>query len=85
MPRVQPEKKKKRYKSTYLQNRSRLTDSENKLVVTKGGGMDWDLGLATAHFRLWNGWSAGPAVQHREIYALFCDHLYANGDVYILN
>ena len=27
---------KKRYKRTYLQNRNRLTDIENKLMVTKG-------------------------------------------------
>ena len=27
---------KKRYKWTYLQNRNRLTDIENKLTVTKG-------------------------------------------------
>ena len=39
----------KNYKSTYLQNRNRLTDIENKLMVTKGercGGRDklgvWD-------------------------------------------
>ena len=28
---------KKWYKWTYLQNRNRLTDIENKLMVTKGG------------------------------------------------
>ena len=27
----------KRYKWTYLQNRNRLTDVENKLMVNKGG------------------------------------------------
>ena len=32
-------KKKKRYKSTYLENRSRFTDVENKLMVTKGERM----------------------------------------------
>ena len=32
---------KKWYKWTYLQNRNRVTDVENKLTVTKGeGGMD---------------------------------------------
>ena len=34
---------KKWYKRTYLQNRNRLTDMENKLMVTKGesgGGMN---------------------------------------------
>ena len=40
--------KKKKYKWTYLQNRNRATDIENKLMVTKGerGGRDklgvWD-------------------------------------------
>ena len=29
-------KKKKRYKWSYLQNRNRLTDIENKFMVTKG-------------------------------------------------
>ena len=28
--------KKKKYKRTYLQNRNRLTDTENKFMVTKG-------------------------------------------------
>ena len=36
--------KKKRYKLTYLQNKNRLTNFKNKLMVTKvenvGGGMD---------------------------------------------
>ena len=31
--------KKKRYKWTYLQNRNRPTDIENKLIVTKGEGV----------------------------------------------
>ena len=30
-------KKKKRYKCTYLQNRNRHTDKEDKLMVTKSG------------------------------------------------
>ena len=30
------EKKQRRYKSIYLQNRKRLTDTEKKLMVTKG-------------------------------------------------
>ena len=29
-------KKKRRYERTYLQNRNRSTDLENKLMVTKG-------------------------------------------------
>ena len=42
------EKKKKRHKLTYLQNRNRLTDMENRLVFTQGegegSGMDWEWG-----------------------------------------
>ena len=42
-------KKKKKYKLTYLQNRKRVTDVENKLMVTKegkgcGGRMNWEVG-----------------------------------------
>ena len=32
----------------YLQNRNRLTDIENKLMVTKGesgGGINWEFGI----------------------------------------
>ena len=39
---------KKWYKWTYLQNRNRLTDVENKLKVTKGeggGGINWEIGI----------------------------------------
>ena len=39
-------KKKKWYKWTYLQNRNRLTDIENKFIITKGDGREelgvWD-------------------------------------------
>ena len=42
-------KKKERYKWTYLQNRKRLTDLENKLMVTVGErwerGIDWEFGI----------------------------------------
>ena len=44
---------KKRYERTYLQNRNRLTDIENKLMVTKGeGGRDklGVLGLAGTNY-----------------------------------
>ena len=37
-----------RYKCTYLQNRNRVTDVENKLIVTKGeggGGIHWETGI----------------------------------------
>ena len=40
----------KMIQKTYLQNRNRFTDFENKFKVTKaqemlGGGMDWDFGI----------------------------------------
>ena len=40
----------KRYKCTYLQNRKRLSDLENELMVTGrgeglGGGIDWEFGI----------------------------------------
>ena len=39
---------KKWYKWTYLQNRNRVTNVENKLTVTKGkggGGINWEIGI----------------------------------------
>ena len=54
---------KKEYKWTYLQNRNRYIDFENKLMVTKwdrwkaGGGTDWRFGIA--HCSIWNGWPVG--------------------------
>ena len=45
-------KKKIRYKWTYLQNRSRFTDVENKLMVNngrKGSGMNWE-GLTYTYY-----------------------------------
>ena len=40
---------KTRHKCTYLQNRNRLVDIENRLVVAKGErggrGMDWEFGV----------------------------------------
>ena len=40
---------KKWYKWSYLQNRNRLTDIENALMVTRGegwgGGIDWEFGI----------------------------------------
>ena len=38
------------HKLTHLQNRNRLTDIENRLVVVKGegrgSGMDWEIGVS---------------------------------------
>ena len=40
---------KKLHRWTYLQNRKRLTDTENKLMVTKRergrGGINWEFGI----------------------------------------
>ena len=48
-----------RHKWTYLQNRNRLTDIENRLVVAKGeesgGGKYWDLGISRCKL-LYIGW-----------------------------
>ena len=53
---------KKWYKWTYLQNRNRLTDLENELMVTrgKGGGVVWNWHVHTAVFKIDN--QQGPTV-----------------------
>ena len=38
------------YKSTYLQNKNKLTDMENRLVVVKGAGWIGSLGLADINY-----------------------------------
>ena len=39
-----------RHKRAYLQNKNRLTDTENRLVIAKGevmrGGKDWEIGIS---------------------------------------
>ena len=44
---------------TYLQNRNRLIDIENRLVVAKGeegrSGMNYEFGLLDANYYIWNG------------------------------
>ena len=46
-----------------LPNRKRITDFENKLMVTKGnrwyGGRNWEFGLAHAHCGVRNDWPTG--------------------------
>ena len=39
--------KKKKSKWTYLQNKNKLTNLENRFMVTreKGGGIDWEVGI----------------------------------------
>ena len=38
------------YKSTYLQNKNKLTDMENRLMVVKGAGWIGSLGLADTNY-----------------------------------
>ena len=42
------------HKCTYLQNRNRLIDIENRFVVAKGEGggrgMDWEFGLVDTNY-----------------------------------
>ena len=33
----------------------KIMDLENRLVVAKGGGKDWELGIIDADYCLWNG------------------------------
>ena len=72
---------KRGYKWIYLQNRNRFIDFKIKLTVTKGErwqeGWTRGLGLAYAHQEKWNDWPGqwGPAVEHRELYQIFCDNL----------
>ena len=57
---------KKWYKWTYLQNRNRVTDAENKLMVTTGGKWgrdklgDWDWHIHTTIYKIDN--QQGPTV-----------------------
>ena len=49
-------------KRTYLQNRNRLTDIENRLVVAKGGGgKDWEFGVSRCKL-LYIGWINNKAL-----------------------
>ena len=62
----------------YMQNRSRLTDIENRPVVAKGeegwegDGMGvWDQQMQAIIYRMEK--QQGPTVQHRELYSISCD------------
>ena len=63
--------KKKLYKGTYLQNRNKLADTENKFVVTKGERRRrnklrvWDLHIDTTICKRDN--QQEPTVQHRKL------------------
>ena len=72
-------RKKKRYKRTYLQSRGRLADLENQLMAAsrEDGGRDswgvWDGRVHTAIFKMDN--QQGPAVWHREFCSMLCGSL----------
>ena len=40
----------------YLQNRNRLSDFKDRLIVTKGEGLIRSLRLACTHYCIWSGW-----------------------------
>ena len=62
------------------ENRSRVTDVENKLMVTGGGGGqgdklgDWNGHIHTTICKIDN--QQGPTVEHRELYSILCNGLY---------
>ena len=60
---------------TNLQNRKRLTDLENELMVggRKDGQGVWDGHGLTAVFNMEN--QQGPAGQHRELCSILCNNL----------
>ena len=66
------ESKSKWYKWTYLQNRNRLTDLENKLMVTRGKGWgegivnEFGTDMSTLLYLKWIT-KQGPTVQHRKL------------------
>ena len=59
---------------TYLQNRNRLTDIENRFVVAKrvwgGSRMDGDFGVDRSKLTFRMDKKRGPTVQHRELYPI---------------
>ena len=64
---------KTRLKWTYLQSRKRVTDAENKLMVTRGyggGGYTGRLGLKYTYHYIKP--IIGPIVHHREFYSILC-------------
>ena len=68
---------KKGYKWTYLHNRNRLTDVEDKFMAIKGGrlGGRWTggLGLADAHCGIWNDWPMNFCITQGTL-PIFCDN-----------
>ena len=71
-----------------LQNRDRLADFENKLMVIKAEGLqqgriNWGFknGKCIFVYGMDDQW--GPAVQHREIYSKFWDNLHGKEYVHV--
>ena len=66
---------------TYLQNRNRLIDMENKLMVTKGesrsrgrdklGVWDWHIHITVYKTDK----QQEPTIEHRELYSVSCNNL----------
>ena len=68
----------KGYKWTYLQNRNRLTDFENKVMITKGdrcGLMVCGLEIGIYILCMWNDWLVGPWCLAQGILPSVCDGL----------
>ena len=65
------------HKWTYLRNRNRLTDIENRLWLPRGRGWErdglgvWDQQMQTIMYRMDK--QQGPTVEHRELYSISCD------------
>ena len=70
---------KKRYRSTPMQNKNRLTAFENKLMVTKGdrwGRAGLWVGYWHMHTEVFGViGQQGPVIQNRELYPSLCDDL----------
>ena len=65
-----------KYTITYLENRNSPTDTENKLMVTKGGGINQEFEIKT-YILLYKkiDKQQGPNAQHRELYSIYCNNL----------
>ena len=78
---------KKTYKLTYLQNRNRLTDIENKFMVTKGeesgGVINQELGMKTHYYIQEN--QQRPTVEPRELCSVFSDNIHEKRVVLVLS
>ena len=72
------------YTWTYLQNRKRLTDIKNKLMVTKGKGGEeliirLEINIYTLnilYIKKKKPKTQGPTLYHGELYSVFCNNLY---------